>query len=116
MLTVPSDFSSAILSSGTDAPVQGKLTLVSNAAASTTMPYLSEEVATAAAAALGNQVTVAYLGQVYDGFNSLAKGNQQAASGAAQLADGTQQLADGAVQLDSGAAELSDGLDERRLG
>src|SRR6185295_12940323 len=55
VLTVPSDFSSAILSSGTDAPVQGKLTLVSNAAASTTMPYLSEEVATAAAAALGNQ-------------------------------------------------------------
>ena len=53
------------------------------------MPYLSATVATAATAALGNQVTVAYLGQVYDGFNSLAQGNQQAASGAAQLADGT---------------------------
>ena len=83
VLTIPSDFSSAILSSGTDQPVPGKVTLVSNSAASTTMPYLSQQVATAAAAALGNQVTVSYLGNVYDGFNSLAKGNQQAASGAA---------------------------------
>ena len=39
--------------------------------------------------ALGDPVTLAYLGKVYDGFNSLAKGNQQSASGAAQLADGT---------------------------
>src|SRR3954453_10172583 len=67
VLTLPSDFSGAILSSGTDQPVQGKETLVSNEAASptipnpaasTTMPYLSQQVATAAAAALGNQVTV----------------------------------------------------------
>src|SRR4051812_1911134 len=112
VLTIPADFSSSILSSGTDAPVQGKVSLVSNAAASTTVPFLSQQVATTAAEALGNQVTVAYLGQVYDGFNSLAQGNQQAASGAAQLADGTKQLAAGAEQLDSGAHQLSDGLDD----
>jgi len=112
VLTIPSDFSGAILSSGTDQPVHGKVTLVSNAAASTTMPYLSQQVATAAAAALGNQVTVSYLGKVYDGFNSLAQGNQQAASGAAQLADGNHQLAEGADQLEDGASQLSEGLDE----
>ena len=41
-------------------------------------------------------------GQVYDGFNSLAEGNQKAATSAAQLADGTKQLSDGAAQLDDG--------------
>lgn len=116
VLTIPSDFSQAVLSTGTDTPVQGELTLVSNAAASTTVPYLSEAIATAAAAALGNQITVAYLGKVYDGFNSLAQGNQQAASGAAQLADGTHQLSAGAGQLDRGADELSEGLDELASG
>jgi putative membrane protein len=111
VLTIPSDFSSAILSSGTDTPVQGKVSLVSNAAASTTVPYLSSVIASAAASALGNQVTVSYLGQVYDGFNSLAQGNQQSASGAAQLATGTQQLASGATQLSQGALQLAAGLD-----
>ena len=42
-----------------------------------------------------SQVTQGYLGQVYDGFNSLAEGNQKAATSAAQLADGTQQLSAG---------------------
>ena len=49
VLTIPSDFSSAILSTGTDKPVQGKLSLVSNAAASTTLPYISQTVVAAAA-------------------------------------------------------------------
>ncbi len=116
VLTIPSDFSEAVLSTGTDAPVQGKLTLVSNAAASTTMPYISQQVATVAADALGNQVTQAYLGQVYDGFNSLAEGNQKAATSASQLADGTKQLSVGASQLDDGAESLSQGLDEVATG
>ena len=57
VLTIPTDFSSSILSSGTDQPQQGKLTLVSNAAASTTVPYISQQIAAAAAASLGQQVT-----------------------------------------------------------
>jgi putative membrane protein len=116
VLTIPSDFSQAVLSTGTDTPAQGQLRLVSNAAASTTMPYISQQVATAAADALGQQVTEGYLGQVYDGFNSLADGNQKAATSAAQLADGTQQLSAGAAQLDEGAESLSQGLGEVATG
>jgi putative membrane protein len=116
VLTIPSDFSEAVLSTGTDTPVQGQLRLVSNAAASTTMPYISQQVATAAADALGQQVTQGYLGQVYDGFNSLADGNQKAATSAAQLAEGTQQLSAGATQLDQGAESLSQGLGEVATG
>jgi len=107
VLTIPSDFSSSILSTGTDSPVQGTVTLVSNGAASTTMPWISAEVATAAASSLGQQVTQGYLTQVYDGFNSLAQGNQKAANSSAQLAQG---VAQGVVVRREAVAQA---LDER---
>ncbi len=110
VLTIPTDFSSSILSSGTDQPQQGKLTLVSNAAASTTVPYISQQIAAAAAASLGQQVTQGYLKNVYAGFNQIAQSNAQAASSAAQLASGTQQLSAGAAQLSTGASQLASSL------
>jgi putative membrane protein len=110
VLTIPKDFSKAILSSGTDDPVQGKLTLVSNGAASSTVPYISRTIADAAATSLGTQTTQGYLGQVYDGFNQIASSNQKAASSAGQVADGTGQVSVGAENLDAGAESLSEGL------
>ncbi len=110
VLTIPSDFSQAILSSGTDKPVSGKVTLVSNAAASTTVPYISAQVVAAAADSLGNQTTQGYLKNVYGGFNQIAKSNQSAASSAASLADGTAQVADGADQLTDGTDTLASSL------
>ncbi|WP_432477078.1 YhgE/Pip family protein [Nocardioides sp. GXQ0305] len=112
VLTIPSDFSAAIVSTGSSSPTSGQLTLQSNAAASQTVPFISNAVVTAAADALGTQVTQSYLGQVYDGFNQLASANQQAAQGADQLAGGTEQLAAGAGELDSGAQELASSLGE----
>ena len=116
VLTIPSDFSSAIISSGTDKPVRGKVQLVSNSAASTTMRYISEEVVAAAATSLGNQTTQGYLKNVYDGFNKIAKSNKSAASSAESLADGTAQVSSGAAQLDDGTTELADSLGQVALG
>ncbi len=116
VLTIPKDFSRAILSTGTDDPAKGKVTLTSNGAASTTVPFISEAVASAAADSLGQQSTQAYLGQVYDGFNQIASSTASAASGGDQLAQGTAQLSEGAEELDAGASELSSGLDELATG
>ena len=116
VLTIPSDFSAAIVSTGGTSPSSGRLTLTSNAAASQTVPYISNAVVTAAADALGTQVTQSYLDQVYGGFNQLAQANQQAAQGADQLAGGTQELAAGASSLDSGAQELASSLGEVATG
>ncbi|MFC6148712.1 MULTISPECIES: YhgE/Pip domain-containing protein [Mumia] len=116
VLTIPEDFSSAILSSGTSSPTQGQLTLESNAAASTTVPYLSAQIAGAAAMSLSNQTTQGYLKNVYAGFNQIASSNQKAASSAAQLADGTAELATGAASLDDGVDSLASGLDELATG
>jgi putative membrane protein len=110
VLTIPKNFSKAILSTGTSNPVAGQVRLVSNGAASSTVPYLSQAIAAAAATSLGQQATQSYLGQVYDGFNQLASSNKKAASSAEQLAQGTQQVAQGADQLDSGAQQLASGL------
>ncbi|KHL18894.1 putative membrane protein [Mumia flava] len=116
VLTIPSDFSKAILSTGTDDPEQGALTLVGNAAASVSTPYLSAQIADAAARSLGRQSTEGYLTNVYAGFNQIAKSNKQAAQGAAQLAAGTEQLADGADELADGAESLASGLDQLATG
>ena len=116
VLTIPEDFSKSILSTGTDSPVQGKLTLVSNGAASSTVPYISQATAAAAATALGQQSTQGYLGQVYDGFNQLAQNTQKTASSGEQLAQGTNQVAQGAAQLSTGADQLSTGLDQLSTG
>ena len=110
VLTIPPDFSKAILSTGTDTPERGKLQLVSNAAASTTVPYISQQIASAASTSLGNQATQGYLKNVYGGFNQIAQSNQKAATSASELAGGTQQLAQGAAQLDDGAGTLAGSL------
>ncbi len=65
-------------------------TLVSNGAASTTVPYISHAIASAAATSLGTQATQGYLGQVYDGFNQIASSNQKAASSAGAARRGDQ--------------------------
>ncbi len=116
VLTIPSDFSKAILSTGTDTPESGQLELTSNAAASPTVPYISEQVVAAAAQALGNQSTQAYLKQVYAGFNQIADGQQNAASSAQQLAGGTADLSQGASQLDQGADQLAGATGELASG
>lgn len=116
VLTVPKDFSSSILSSGTDKPSRGQLSLVSNNAASTTVPFISHQVASAAATSLGVQTTEGYLGNVYGGFNSLAQSSSKAASSASQLAGGTSQLASGASKLDAGAGSLATSLGQVSAG
>ena len=116
VLTIPSDFSSAIISSGTDKPAKGKLQLVSNGAASTTVPYISQEIAAAAATSLGDQTTQGYLKNVYGGFNTLADNSSKLASSGSQLANGTDQLSSGATDLDQGANHLADSLDPLATG
>lgn len=116
VLTIPSDFSKAIVSTGTDSPESGQITFESNAAASQTVPYISAQVVSTAADALGIQSTQTYLKNVYAGFNQIAKSNQEAADSAAQVAGGTRQVAQGADQLDSGAVTLATSLDQLASG
>jgi putative membrane protein len=118
VVTIPEDFSAAVSSASTDDPVAATIQVQGDDARSAVAALLAEQVATAAAGAMGQQITSTYLDDVYLGFNQIADqmdqaadGAQQAASGATSLADGTGQLAGGAGALASGTAEVARGAD-----
>lgn len=91
---------------------------------------VGQTIATAATAALNNELTEQYLDNIYIGFNStqkqfetvadgarkLADGSQDLSTGLGQTSDGTEQLADGLGQLDDGAGELADGTAQLSTG
>lgn len=111
VLTIPEEFSADVLSIAADDPRAAQITLQTTATASPVGALAAEAVTAAAAAELGEQITVAYLTEVFDGFDSIASGMASAADGAASLSDGAAQISSGADSLGSGAAELADGLD-----
>ncbi len=91
---------------------------------------LGRVIARAAADALNNSLTSAYLDRIYLGFNTqgaqmvelasganqLALGSRELADGAVSAADGSQQLADGLGQLSAATGQLTDGADQLASG
>ncbi|MEV8436795.1 YhgE/Pip domain-containing protein [Actinosynnema sp. NPDC051121] len=121
-LTLPEDFSQALLSSGDFTPRQGVIVLTTNDANN----YLGSTIANQVVAEVRRSVSVRVgaeaadkllLGfstirqktvEAADGATKLAAGQQDASTGAQQLADGTVPLADGAAQVSSGLTQLRD--------
>ncbi|MFF2051277.1 YhgE/Pip domain-containing protein [Leifsonia sp. NPDC058194] len=111
VVTIPSSFSANALSfSGP--PTQAKqasITVRTGAAVSLLDPALTAALTQTATAALGRQLTVQYLTNVYQGFNTINAQIGTAASGATSLASGADSLNQGTQQLASGAASLATG-------
>ncbi|MER5260984.1 YhgE/Pip domain-containing protein [Actinosynnema sp. NPDC002837] len=121
-LTLPADFSRALLSSGDFTPRQGVIVLTTNDANN----YLGSTIANQVVAEVRRSVSVKVgaeaadkllLGfstirqrtaEAADGATKLATGQQDAYTGAQQLADGTVPLADGATRVSSGLTRLRD--------
>ncbi|PSL57817.1 putative membrane protein [Saccharothrix carnea] len=121
-LTLPEDFSQALLSSGDFTPRQGVIVLTTNDANN----YLGSTIANQVVAEVRRSVSVKVgaeaadkllLGfstirqktaEAADGATKLAAGQQDAYTGAQQLAEGTAPLADGAAQVSSGLTRLRD--------
>jgi len=129
-VTIPADFSAALISaSGTD-PHQARIELETNDAnnylASSMGTQAVEKIRSSVAEMVGSEAAEKLLTglsdvrdgmitatdgatQLVDGSASAASGSAALADGTAQLADGTAQLADGANSLSGGAATLADG-------
>ncbi|RKT56692.1 YhgE/Pip family protein [Saccharothrix australiensis] len=116
-LTLPEDFSQALLSSGEFQPRQGVITLTTNDANN----YLGSTIANQVVAEVRRSVSVKVGAEAADklllGFSTIRQKTAEAADGATQLAahqqealEGSQKLLDGAGPLADGAAQLSDGL------
>lgn len=116
VLTIPKNFSQSVVSTGTDHPVQAKVTLQSNAAANASVGLVSQAVAQAAVTALGTQVTENFVTNTLNGLNQESQSLGKAASNAKSLASGTSSLAKAAGQLDTGSQQLASGTDQLATG
>ncbi|MGM1057777.1 YhgE/Pip family protein [Saccharothrix sp. Mg75] len=121
-LTLPGDFSQALLSTGDFTPRQGVIVLTTNDAnnylGSTIANQVVTEVRRSVSVEVGAEAADRLLlgfstirqktAEAADGAARLASGQQDALTGAQQLADGTAPLADGAARLSTGLAQLRD--------
>ncbi|MDQ1129957.1 YhgE/Pip family protein [Microbacterium sp. SORGH_AS_0888] len=129
-VTLPTDFSAALVSASGTSPHQATLALATNDAnnylASTIGSQAIQKIRTSVATMVGEKAALQLLdglaqirsslvtatdgaSQLTDGASTAASGAAQLASGAAQAADGAAQLADGTSSLSSGASQVASG-------
>lgn len=116
VLTIPEDFSQSVLSVGTDEPVTGALTLETNPAASAVGALAAQAVTQAATAALGAEITDAFVTRSLEGTSTIAASLTTAADGAGQLATGAAQLAEGTSSLADASGQLAAGMAQAAAG
>ncbi|GAA1949202.1 YhgE/Pip domain-containing protein [Microbacterium aquimaris] len=109
IVTIPSDFSEALVSASGDDPHRARLELQTNDAnnylASTIGSQAIEQIRASVAELVGREATR----QLLDGIAEIRGSIAEAADGATQLVDGTATAADGTDSLVSGAIGLDDG-------
>ncbi|WP_157001874.1 hypothetical protein [Agromyces laixinhei] len=112
VVTIPASFSASATSMGGPAAsaVHAEIEVTTTPASAALDPALTEAVTSTAVASMNAQLISQYLGNVYEGFNTIEQQISDAASGASSLAAGAVSLADGAATLASGAAQLAAGL------
>ncbi|MBN9140465.1 MAG: YhgE/Pip family protein [Micrococcales bacterium] len=115
-VTIPTDFTDALLSVATDAPRKAQLELATNDAGSYLASTIGKQAAATLLETITRQVVEQAAQQLLDGLAEVRSGMADAAAGAAQLADGTDtasagahELADGTARLATGAAQVADG-------
>ena len=108
-LTLPSDFSSALVSSAQFAPRQGVLKLTTNDANNYLGSTIANKVVEEVHSAVTKKVGSTAADQLLLGFTTIRDKTNQAASGAGKLADGAAQANSGANQLASGTKDLAAG-------
>ncbi|RZQ63014.1 YhgE/Pip domain-containing protein [Amycolatopsis suaedae] len=120
-ITIPRDFSSALLSSGEFKPQQATITLTTNDAnnylSGTIAKQVAEQVRKTIAEKVGSEAADKFLlgfSTIYGKLSQAANGAGQLASGSGELLNGQRQLADGASRLATGSTELSAGLNTLR--
>src|SRR5690606_11593439 len=98
VLTIPSDFSSSVVSLSSTDPVQAQLKLETDDAHSYLAGAVAQSLGDGMVRAFGSELTKQYIAGIYTQFGSVGEAFTQAADGATQLADGATQAASGAQQ------------------
>lgn len=110
IVTIPADFSTALVSTSGSNPHQARLELETNDAnnylASTIGDQAIEKIRASVAQLVGQEAASRLLSGIADIRSNL----QDAVTGATELSSGTAQASDGSARLADGAAQLSSGL------
>lgn len=110
VITIPSNFSAAATSTRPgETPERATIQVQTPPDSLIVDDAITAQVASTAAAVLGDQLSTVYLENVLLGFTTLGDQLGEAASGATELADGASSAADGATQLADGFPQLSSG-------
>ena len=110
VLTIPSDFTSSVLSLSSDDPTQAQLAIRTDDAHSYLAGSVAQSLGDGMVRAFGAQVTEQYISGIYSQFGELGTSLGQASDGAAQLADGATQASGGADSLAAGLAGYTGGV------
>lgn len=109
ILTVPSNFSSSILSLSSADPQKADISIRTDDAHSYLTGSVAQVVGQTMADTFGNAITAQYIGGIYSSLGDL--GNSLTAA-----ADGATQLGNGATALGAGLAQYADGVDSLSYG
>ena len=112
VLTVPSNFSTSILSLSTDAPQQADISIRTDDAHSYLTGSVAQVVGQTMTDTFGKTITAQYLGGIYASLGDLGASLGTAADGATQLSTGAATLSGGLGQYTSGVGSLASGLSE----
>jgi putative membrane protein len=115
-MTIPSDFTAALSSSGDFKPRQGLITVSTNDANNYLVGTIADKVVGEVRKSISAEVGTTAADKFLVGFNTIFTKTQDAANGATQLADGAGQARDGATQLSDGQRKLSDGATQLAAG
>jgi putative membrane protein len=110
VLTIPSDFSSSVVSLSSTDPVQAQLKLETDDAHSYLAGAVAQSLGDGMVRAFGSELTKQYIAGIYTQFGSVGEAFTQAADGATQLADGAAQAASGAQQYADGVGQYTGGV------
>ena len=112
ILTVPSNFSTSIMSLFGDDPVKADISIRTDDAHSYLTGSVAQVVGQTMADTFGKAITAQYIGGIYSSLGDLGTSLGTAADGAAQLSSGASQLSSGLTQYTDGVGSLSYGLSQ----
>jgi len=112
VLTVPSNFSTSIMSLFGDDPVKADISIRTDDAHSYLTGSVAQVVGQTMTDTFGKAITAQYIGGIYSSMGELGTSLGQAADGAAQLSSGASQLSSGLSQYTDGVGSLSYGLSQ----
>ena len=116
ILTVPSNFSSSIMSIQSDSPEKADITIRTDDAHSYLTGAVVQAVGQGMVGTFGNEITEQVIGGLYTSFGSVGESLQAAADGAGQISSGASQLSSGLSQYTGGVTQLSSGLKKLNTG